>query len=343
MKLNNAEKIEFLKSISLFDLIPEGKLAQLVEFFEEVAYPPNTLLCREGDPADFLYLIISGQVSLVKDDMALGIFFQGGEIVGEVALLDKGPRSASLMAATELRALRLNNDHFDQILIELPQFSQALFKVLSSRLRSELNREIEAIRQRFEKLKIIMDGTVSAVALMVEMKDPYTAGHQRRVSQLAAAIAEELGFSKDQVEGIRISGLLHDVGKISVPTEILCKPGKISQIEYSIIKTHAQIGYQILKQIEFPWPVAQVALQHHERINGSGYPSGLSDEDVIFEAKIMAVADVVEAMSSHRPYRPALGVDAALDEISKNSGNLYGADVVKTCLHVFNQKGFKFE
>lgn len=198
-------------------------------------------------------------------------------------------------------------------------------------------------RRLLEDLRKMMDGTVHAIALTVEMRDPYTAGHQRRVSQLAVAISEEMGLSEDEVEGIRISGLLHDIGKISVPAEILNKPGKISESEFNIIKAHTQVGYEILKGVEFPWPVAQIALQHHERLNGSGYPSGLSGDEILFEAKIMGVADVVEAMSAHRPYRPALGLDKALEEISQKQGSLYDAEAVAACLKVFKEKGFKFE
>ncbi|MBM4086089.1 MAG: FHA domain-containing protein, partial [Planctomycetes bacterium] len=188
-----------------------------------------------------------------------------------------------------------------------------------------------------------MEGVVHAIAMTVEMRDPYTAGHQRRVSKLAQAIAAEMGLPKDQVEGVRVSGILHDLGKISVPGEILSKPGRMSKGEMDIIKTHPHAGYEILKGITFPWPVAQIVLQHHERMDGSGYGAGLRGNDILPEARILGVADVVEAMASHRPYRPALGIDRALDEIRQRSGTIYWSDAVKACIELFTQKGFKLE
>jgi putative nucleotidyltransferase with HDIG domain len=188
-----------------------------------------------------------------------------------------------------------------------------------------------------------MEGTVRAIAYTIETRDPYTAGHQRRVTKLACAIGEEMGLSKDQIEGLRMSGELHDIGKIHVPAEILSKPGQISDAEYTIIKTHAQVGHDILKTIEFPWAVAKIVLQHHERMDGSGYPQGLKGKDILLEAKILAVADVIEAMATHRPYRPALSIEESLKEISKNRGKLYDPKVVDICLKIFKEKKFQFE
>jgi PAS domain S-box-containing protein/putative nucleotidyltransferase with HDIG domain len=187
----------------------------------------------------------------------------------------------------------------------------------------------------YEKLKHALTGTVEALSNTVELKDPYTSGHQRRVAHLACAIAEVLGFAPEQIEGISVLGYLHDIGKVAVPAEILSKPGKISEVEYKIIKTHPKIGYEILKNLDFPWPVAAAVLQHHERLDGSGYPEGLRGSQIIKEARILAVADVVEAMASHRPYRPALGLDNALNEISRNKGVLYDPQVVDACVHIF--------
>ena len=192
-------------------------------------------------------------------------------------------------------------------------------------------------------MKKILDGTVVALASAAEKKDPYTAGHQRRVTQLAIAIARELGFSEDQIEGIKVGGTLHDIGKIYVPTEILSKPTKLTEVEYSIVKIHPQVGHDILSHIEFPWPVIQMVIQHHERLDGSGYPNRLKESAIIPEARILTVADVVEAMSSHRPYRPAKGSEAALEEITKNKGILYDAQIVDTCLKLFKEKNFRFE
>ncbi len=182
-----------------------------------------------------------------------------------------------------------------------------------------------------------MEGVIHAVSLVMETRDPYTAGHQRRVAELARAIAKEMGLSEWQIMGIHVAGLLHDVGKVAVPAEILSKPGKINQYEFSIIKNHCRVGYEILQRIDFPWPVTQAILQHHERLDGSGYPEGLSGEDIVLEARILGVADVVEAMSSHRPYRPALGLDCALQEISQASGILYDSEVVDACLKLLKK------
>ncbi len=201
----------------------------------------------------------------------------------------------------------------------------------------------EELKRSLEQQKIAREGTVRAIAYTIETRDPYTAGHQRRVTKLACTIGEEMGLSKDQIEGLRMSGELHDIGKIHVPAEILSKPGQISEAEYTIIKTHPQVGYDILKTIEFPWPVARIVLQHHERIDGSGYPSGLKDKNILLEAKILAVADVIEAMATHRPYRPALSIEESLREISKNRGTLYDSKVVDICLRAFKEKKFKFE
>ena len=185
-----------------------------------------------------------------------------------------------------------------------------------------------------------MTGTVQAMAATLETRDPYTAGHQQRVANLARAIAVEMGISEDKIEGIKMAGIIHDIGKIAVPAQILTKPGVLTDLEFNLIKTHAQVGYDILKTIDFPWPIAQMVHQHHERMDGSGYPQGLSGKDILLGARILAVADVVEAMASHRPYRPALGIDKALDEISRNRGVLFDPEVVDACLKLFTEKEF---
>jgi PAS domain S-box-containing protein len=200
----------------------------------------------------------------------------------------------------------------------------------------------EKLRQTVHKLRKITGATIQAMAQTVEVRDPYTAGHQRRVSDLARAIASHMGLSSDQVDGVRLVGVVHDIGKISVPAEILSKPGILTNLEFALIKTHPQVGYEILKDIEFPWDIATVVLQHHERMDGSGYPQGLSGEGIILESRIVAVADVVEAMASHRPYRPALGIQKALDEITLKRGLVYDAQVVDACLQVFREKKFDF-
>jgi PAS domain S-box-containing protein len=205
-------------------------------------------------------------------------------------------------------------------------------------------RQLENERKKgFEKLRTALEGTVSALASATEMRDPYTAGHQQRVSKLACAIAKEAGLPLEQIEGISLAGLVHDVGKLLVPAEILSKPGKLGEMEMGIIRAHPRAGYDILKRIEFPWPVAQIVLQHHERMNGSGYPAGLSDGEIYLEARVLAVADVVEAMASHRPYRPARGINEALQEISDHKSLLYDARLVEACLRLFGEKKFSFD
>lgn len=212
------------------------------------------------------------------------------------------------------------------------------FTDISHRIKTE-----KELKLRRKKLQEALEATVQAMAFTIETRDPYTAGHQRRVTKLACAIAEEMNLPEDKIEGLRMAGDLHDIGKISVPAEILSKPGPISEVEYNVIKTHPQVGYEILKTIEFPWPIAQIVHQHHERMNGSGYPQGLRGKNILLEARILAVADVVEAMATHRPYHPAQPIEMALDEISDNKGKLYYPDVVEACLKLFKNKGFKLD
>jgi PAS domain S-box-containing protein len=206
---------------------------------------------------------------------------------------------------------------------------------------SEKKRSEEQIKRYVQQLRTAFMQTVELAMSMSEMRDPYTAGHERRVAEIAVAIGAELGFDAPRQEGLRVAGYLHDVGKITVPTEILAKPGKLTEIEFQLIRGHAQAGYDVLKNVEFPWPVAQVALQHHERIDGSGYPLGLKGDVMLLESRIMAVADVVEAMSSHRPYRPGLGIDKALAEIERGLGTAYDADVADACLRLFREKRYQ--
>jgi putative nucleotidyltransferase with HDIG domain len=205
-------------------------------------------------------------------------------------------------------------------------------------LRSLGERE-QAVRQLHENL----EDTVAAIASTIEMRDPYTAGHQRRVARLAGRIAEEMGLPEHRVRGIFLAGLIHDIGKINVPAEILSKPGKLTPLEIQFVRAHAQTGYDIIKGIDFPWPIAECILQHHERLDGSGYPRGLAGEAIIVEARILAVADVTEAITAHRPYRPALGLDAALAEIDGGKGRLYDPAAADACIALFRKKGYAFQ
>jgi len=199
------------------------------------------------------------------------------------------------------------------------------------------------LQRSYDRLRETLIATVNALASTIEMRDPYTAGHQRRVTLLACAIAGEMGLTNDQFDGLRMAGLIHDLGKLSVPAEVLSKPGRINDIEFSIIRFHPQICHDILKTIELPWPVATIVLQHHERLDGSGYPQGLKGNEIMLEARILAVADVVEAMASHRPYRPALGIKYALEEITEHRGTLYDPEVIDACVKLFTEKKFKFD
>jgi len=206
----------------------------------------------------------------------------------------------------------------------------------------QLEQKIEELKENYKRTRRMLDGMVLSLVTTLEHRDPYTAGHGRRVMELSCAIAESMGFDSDRLEGLKIAGLLHDIGKIAIPLEILSKPGRLSEIEFNLIKLHPQTGYDILASIEFPWPVAQFVLQHHRKIDGTGYPVLLADEEIPLEARILGVADVVEAMASHRPYRPALGLDRALEEIERNRETAYDPEVVDTCTSLFRSGTFSF-
>jgi len=207
---------------------------------------------------------------------------------------------------------------------------------LRKEAEAELHTSMQALRTAFRQ-------TVRALASMAEKRDPYTAGHQQRVAKLACAIGRELGLPEESLEGLEVAGTLHDIGKVYVPAEILAKPARLSHMEMGIMKSHSEVGFEILREVNFPWPVARSVLEHHERLDGSGYPGGLKDGDISREARILAVADVVEAMSSHRPYRAALGLTKALEEIRSGRGRIYDPEAVDACLAVMNSGGFTFD
>ncbi len=221
---------------------------------------------------------------------------------------------------------------------ELSNINEALLLEIIQRKKVQKNFE-----DANKKLTRLLNETIKALASAVEKRDPYTAGHQQRVAMLAEAIAKEMRLSEDQVTGVKTAAIIHDIGKICTPAEILSKPSKLTVCEFNLITMHPEVGYDILKGIEFPWPVSKIVLQHHERVDGSGYPNGLTGEDILFESHILIVSDVVEAMASHRPYRPALGINKALDEIICKKGKLYHLDVVDACVNVFKKKGFSFD
>jgi PAS domain S-box-containing protein len=216
--------------------------------------------------------------------------------------------------------------------------SQVVYQDITARLQAE-----EKLRETLESLRKSIKTTIQVLGTVSETRDPYTAGHQKKVADLARAIATEMKLPQDKIEGIRMAGAIHDIGKISIPSEILCKPITLTDLEFSIIKAHTQYSYEIMKDVESPWPLADIVYQHHERINGSGYPQGLKGENILMEARILAVADVVEAMISYRPYRPALGVEMALAEIEQNAGTLYDRNAANACLKLFREKGFSLE
>jgi PAS domain S-box-containing protein/putative nucleotidyltransferase with HDIG domain len=213
-----------------------------------------------------------------------------------------------------------------------------LCRNIAERKRAETD-----LREGLVKLRSTLKASIDSLASAIEMRDPYTAGHQERTTRLARAIAVEMGLAQESVEAIEIAGVIHDIGKLYVPAEILSKPTKLTDLEYAMIKMHAQAGFTILSKIDFPWPIARIVHEHHELVNGSGYPRGLTGRDILLEARILCVADVVEAMSSHRPYRPALGVAAALEEIAQKRGILYDREVVDACTRLFREKQFKFD
>lgn len=208
-------------------------------------------------------------------------------------------------------------------------------KVMCNQLEKEL-------KQTFKKLQKIIEATANIITKVVETRDPYSIGHQQRVSKLATTIAREMQLPQDKINGTRIASLIHDIGKVNLPTEIISKPSKLIEVEFNLIKNYPKVGYDILKKVDFPWPIAEIVLQHQEKIDGSGYPRGLKGNEICIEAKILGVANVVEAMTSYKSYRPALSIDEALAEILENKNILFDPEVVDICITLFKEKGFKF-
>jgi response regulator RpfG family c-di-GMP phosphodiesterase len=235
--------------------------------------------------------------------------------------------------------LQLNDHRRNQFTLEMIHFFEGLGASISIALTRK--RTEKALFDTLASLRRAVDTTVQVMVSAVEVRDPYTSGHQTRSADLSCAIAAELGLSQEKIEGIRMAGSIHDIGKLSIPAEILSKPTKLTEIELSLIKEHSRKGFEMLKNVESPWPLAEIIYQHHERMDGSGYPRNLKGEDICIEARILTVADVVEAMASHRPYRAGLGINAALDEIEKNRGIFYDDAVADACLRLFREKGFQ--
>ncbi|MCL5985627.1 MAG: HD domain-containing protein [Actinobacteria bacterium] len=269
-----------------------------------------------------------------KDDLEHGYM----SIIALPLIVDSNVLGSLVIYASE-------KDAFSQeevkVLTELAD--DLAFGVVTLRKGVDLKRTREELERNLKRLQKAMECTIQAMATTLEKRDLYTAGHQVKVEKLACRIGEEIGVSSDQIAALRLAAGIHDIGKISIPAEILSKPCSLTEAEMSLIKSHPQVGYDILKTIEFPWPIADIVLQHHERLNGSGYPRGLTGNKICLEARIIAVADVIEAMSSHRPYRPALGIDDAIKEISQNKAVLYDPNVVNACVGLITTKGFTFE
>jgi PAS domain S-box-containing protein/putative nucleotidyltransferase with HDIG domain len=292
------------------------KCTEITGYTREEFYAPDF---------DFWTLIAPESIDLIKK--LYGKHMKGEEVPPyEYTLITKEGRRIEAINATKL--IQYAGEH-------------ALLGIVTD--ISERKKAEQELHHSYQQMQEMLVTVVNALASTVEMKDQYTAGHQQRVTQLACAIAEEMGLSEEQVEGIRMAGLIHDIGKIMVPAEILNKPGPLTEIQYEMVKMHSRAGYDILKDIKFPWPVAQMVLQHHERMDGSGYPQGLSGEEILLEARILAVANVVEAMVSHRPYRAAYDIKEALAEISKNKGILYDPVVADACLKLFTEEQFTFD
>ena len=209
-------------------------------------------------------------------------------------------------------------------------------------VKLKYNQVDKKLKQTHIKLQKIIEGTANIITKVVEIRDPYSTGHQQRVSKLATVIAQEMKLPQDKIEGIKIASLVHDIGKVNLPTEIISKPSKLIEVEFNLIKNYPKVGYDILRKVDFPWPIAEIVLQHQEKIDGSGYPRGLKGDEICIEAKILGVANVVEAMSSYKSYRPALSIDEALSEIAENKNILFDPEVVDTCHKLFKEKGFKF-
>ncbi|UCB45269.1 MAG: response regulator [Spirochaetota bacterium] len=313
----------------------------------QIALRENGLVCFTASSGDEAITILSEETI----DVVIADIHMPGMDGIELTKIVKDRYKSDVIVLTGFvqeftyeRVVEEGASDFIQKPVTIEELLVRIKRVLKERkLLSERNKAESELQNSYEQLQKAIKGIIHAMAVTVEIRDPYTAGHQKRVAALACAIAEELGLNADTIDGIRMAGAIHDHGKISVPAEILSKPGQLTRFEFGIIKTHPQVGYDILRNIEFPWPVDQMILQHHERLNGSGYPAGLSGKKILIEARIIAVADVLEAMANHRPYRPALGIEKALEEIKKNRDSIYDPDVVNACLKLLADGKFDFE
>ena len=263
----------------------------------------------------------------------IGILIDGGDFQKTMQALDKiGILNYDDVPIKTKSGQSIDTDIY---LVDRARLAQCNIRDITERKLAEAK-----LLETFKSLKKAFDTTIQVMISAIEIRDPYTAGHQIRSAELAGAIATEMGLDQLKIDGIKMAGSIHDIGKLSVPSEILSKPTKLTNLEFSLVKEHPRSGYEILKNVESPWPLAQIAYQHHERMDGSGYPRNLKGDEILMDARIMAVADVVEAMASHRPYRSALGINAALEEVEKNKGILYDETVAEACLKLFRQKDY---
>lgn len=321
------EGLRLLQEFKNFSLIISDQMMPGmtgVQFFTQARIIcPNALrvlLTGYTDMEAIIDAINSGGIHLYltkpwhKDDLLYSI----NQLLSKAELLIENRRLDELVKKQNAELLGLNKNLEEKVHL----------KTL------HLDQRAQELKISYERIQLILDGTVLAMSKIVESRDPYTAGHEQQVARIADIIARGMSLPRDTVEAIRIAGTLHDIGKIAVPTEILTRPGRLNHLEMELVKTHSQNAYDILKTIQFPYPVAEIILQHHERMDGSGYPQGLKGSDILPEARIVGIADVLEAMSAHRPYRPALGIESAIDEIIRHRGTLYDADVVDACLGV---------
>ena len=308
----------------------------------------KSLECQKDEASDLILLDLS-----LPDSRGFNSFVkvkEHAQSVPIIILTGADDEVMALQAVGEGAQDYISKDKIDQRIF----MRSITYAIERCRIQKELQNAKEILEMKVEertfelqiekdKIQRILVQLTNCLGFALEKRDPFTAGHQRRVEQLSVAIAKCIGLSGDVIAGLSLAALIHDIGKIGVPLEILVKPGRLDDDEMRLIRAHPKIGYNILKDIEFPWLIAQIVFQHHEKINGSGYPQGLSGNEILLEAKILSVADVVEAMFSHRPYRPAVGIKGALEEISLNRGIIYDSSIVDACLRLFQSESFKFE
>ena len=321
------------KGLEMFDKYsPDAVLAD-IKMPEVTGLEVLSILSKKAPDIPVIIISGAGIMNSAEEAIRLGAWDFITKPIYDPAIVEHTIKR-ELERAHMIRELRLYQRNLED---EIIRRTNEVYKELKERKVAE-----KALKKSYEDLEKIMSGTLFAFGRLSEARDPYTAGHQKRVSKLACEVGRELGLSEDKCKGIEVAGSLHDIGKINIPSEILNKPGKLTEIEINLIKTHPQIGYEIVKNIPFPWPVSETIIQHHERLDGSGYPYGLKGDEICLYARIIGVVDVVEAMSSHRPYRPALGMDAALSEITQNQNTKYDNEVVNICIKLIQENGFNF-